>query len=73
MPSLTAALDDEDGGVRKAAAAALGEIGPPAKSAVPALFKLLEGMKKAFRIFKIAAIPIIILLMYFTNRFCTFI
>jgi HEAT repeat protein len=41
VPALTALLDDPDLGVRKAAARTLGQIGPEAKDAVPALMRNL--------------------------------
>ena len=37
------ALSDSDWTVRRAAAQALGKMGPPARSAVPTLFKMLES------------------------------
>ena len=42
MPDLIAALKDKVSSVRQAAAEAVGNIGPTAQAAVPALFKLIE-------------------------------
>jgi HEAT repeat protein len=42
VPALIIALEDEDVGVRRNAARALGQIGPEAREAVPALMRALR-------------------------------
>ncbi len=49
LPELTGALGDRDGRVRELAAQSLGEIGPDAASAVPALVLLLENPEEGSR------------------------
>ncbi len=46
VPALVDALDDDDKNVREFVAAALGEIGPDARAAVPALTALLEDREE---------------------------
>ena len=50
MPDLIAALRDKDKWVRKAAAGALGDIGPEARAAVPALIRGLNDPDKNFQL-----------------------
>jgi HEAT repeat protein len=47
--ALTRLLNDEDGEVREAGSEALGQIGPAAKTAIPALTELLKDKDRQVR------------------------